>query len=79
MLLEYHGDTTRLALEFLALSALRPGNIRNMKWEWVDWDEGVVVFPAAAMKAKSEFRLPLTKRILEILQEMRKITNHWSI
>ena len=74
LLLEYPGDTTRLALEFLALSALRPGNIRNMRWEWVDWDERVVVFPAAAMKAKSEFRLPLTKRMMEILKEMRKIT-----
>ncbi len=49
LLLEYPDDITRLALEFLALSALRTGNICNLKWEWVDLDEEVAVFPAAAM------------------------------
>ncbi len=74
-LLEYEGTVTRLALEFLALSALRPGNVRNMRWEWVCDEDRVVVFPKDAMKGRVEFRLPLTQRMLEIVDEMRMYTS----
>ena len=71
---EYSGIATRLALEFLALTALRPGNIRNLKWEWVDLDKRVIVFPKAAMKGRVEYRLPFTERLAAILREIKDYT-----
>ncbi|AZV46887.1 hypothetical protein C3L23_06245 [Nautilia sp. PV-1] len=61
------------ALKFLALTALRPGNVRNLRWEWVDLDKKVVIYPASAMKAKEEFRLPLTDTLVKILKEQAYI------
>ena len=64
----------RYALEFLALTALRPGNIRNLRWEWVDTGTGLIVYPPEAMKGKREFRLPLTQRLIEIIEATRELT-----
>jgi len=75
MIQEYQGDiSTRSALEFLALSALRTGNVRFMKWEMIDFDKRVVNYPSSAMKTKREFRLPLTNRMMKILKDMREFT-----
>jgi len=65
----YDNNITKNALKFLALTALRPGNVRNLKWEYVDWQRDVIIFPKEAMKAKKEFRLPLTNTLLKILKE----------
>jgi len=62
------------ALNFLALTALRPGNIRNLKWEWIDSDNKVIIFPSDTMKTKKEFRLPLIDTLAHILDKMREIT-----
>ena len=63
---------TKYALQFLALTALRPGNIQNLKWEWIDFDKKIINFPAQAMKARKLYRLPLTKTLISILEEMKK-------
>jgi len=79
MLSEYQGDfTTRNALKFLALSALRPGNIRNMKWEYIDFQNDVVNFPGEAMKMKESYRLPLTSTLIQLIDEMKPLTRYHS-
>jgi len=70
----YPGDITKLALKFLALTALRPGNVRNLKWEYIDKKEKLIRYPAVAMKGKKEFRLPLTDTLLEILEGIGEYT-----
>jgi len=57
------------ALKFLALTALRPGNVRNLVWEWVDLDKKIIIYPASAMKGREEFRIPLTDTLIKILEE----------
>jgi integrase len=69
----YKSPLVALALEFLALSALRPGNIRNLKWEWVDMDKKIVFIPAEDMKMREDFRLPLTDRMIRILKKSEEI------
>ena len=65
---------SKYALQFLALTALRPGNIQNLKWEWIDWDKKLINFPAESMKAKKPYRLPLTNTLTSILEEMKKFS-----
>jgi len=72
MILEYKGDiSTALALQFLALTALRPGNVRNLKWEYVDFEEDLVLFPSSSMKMKTDFKLPLTDTLKDIITSMQ--------
>jgi len=74
LLNEYPGyEITKLALKFLALTALRPGNVQKLEVEWIK-DE-MIVFPANTMKTKKEFRLPLTDTLKNIIEEALKINN----
>ena len=60
----------RLALEFLALTAVRPGEVRGALWEQIDMEAAVWTIPAEAMKMKREHIVPLSDRCLEILDEV---------
>ena len=72
---DYPGyEITRLALKFLALTALRPGNVQKLKVEWIKDD--MIIFPANVMKTKKEFRLPLTDTLHKIIKEAQKINNN---
>lgn len=71
---DFLNDYTRNALLFLAQTALRPGNIRNARWENLDLNAHILYFPAADMKMKRDFRLPLTENLLEIIAEQEELT-----
>ena len=57
----------KLALEFLVLTAARPGEVRNARWEDFDLEGAVWTIPAAHMKAGREHRVPLSPPALEVL------------
>lgn len=60
----------RGALEFLLLTAARPGNIRFMEWEEVHLEDAVWLVPAAKMKMDRDHAIPLAPRAIEILRAM---------
>ncbi len=60
-----------LALEFLILTTARTGEVIFAKWSEIDGD--VWVIPASRMKAKTEHRVPLTQRCLQILAITKSI------
>jgi integrase len=64
----------RLALQFLALTFTRPGNVANAEWNEIDFDAGVWSISASRMKMRTPFRLPLSRQALAVLAEARKIT-----
>jgi len=69
---EYPGyKITKLALKFLALTALRPGNVQKLEVKWIEEDK--IIFPAKAMKAKKEFRIPLTDTLRDIITQALEI------
>jgi integrase len=73
----YHGaPETRLALQLIALTALRPGELRQLRWSWIDLDstEPVVTLPAEIMKMRREHRIPLSRQAVAILAELRELT-----
>lgn len=66
------------ALEFLILTAARSGEVREAMWSEIDLDANVWTIPAQRMKAGREHRVPLTPRMLTILEGMRvlRISDH---
>lgn len=54
------------------LNALRIGTAKKLTWEMVDWDKKVINIPASITKTKIDFRLPLTSKSLEILENLKK-------
>ena len=71
----YNGaPETRAALELLALTFVRPGELRSAEWAEFDLDAGVWVIPAAKMKLRREHRVPLAPRTVTILRELHGIT-----
>lgn len=65
------GKTTKLAFEFLVLTATRSGETRLAAWCEFDLDKALWTIPASRMKAKKEHRVPLTARALAILEEAK--------
>ena len=61
------GSSTKLAFEFLVLTASRSGEARGADWTEVDWGSATWEIPAARMKARRPHRIPLSVRTMEIL------------
>ena len=61
--------TTRLAFEFLVLTAARSGEVRGAAWSEVDMDAATWTIPAERMKMDRPHRVPLSPRALEVLRE----------
>ena len=64
---------TKLAFEFIALTATRAGEVRGARWSEFDLDNAVWTIPASRMKASVEHRVPLSERAVEVLQEAAKL------
>ena len=62
---------TKLAFEFLVLTASRSGEVRGAVWTEIDRDEGVWTIPAGRTKGNREHRVPLSRSALEILKEAK--------
>lgn len=62
------GALTRLAFEFMVLTATRPGETRKALKSEFDLDEAVWSIPAERMKAKRPHRVPLSPRAVEIVR-----------
>ena len=65
---------TRAALELLALTFVRPGELRAAEWIEFDLDAAVWEIPAGRMKMRKAHRVPLAPRVLAVLKEVRKLT-----
>lgn len=67
------GTATKLAFEFLVLTATRSGETREASWSEFDLDKAIWTVPAARMKAKKLHRVPLPSRCIAILEEAAKL------
>jgi integrase len=74
-LADYDGaPETRAALELLALTFVRPGELRAAEWAEFDLNAGVWAIAAEKMKMKRPHRVPLAPRVVAILRELQAIT-----
>jgi integrase len=65
---------TKLALKLLALTFVRPGEIRYAEWSEFDVDSAEWRIPAAKMKMRRPHRVPLSRQALAILSELTPLT-----
>lgn len=79
---EYVGHPiTRSALALSALLFLRPGELRQLEWAWVDLDESLITLPSALMKRRKDQKangaphlVPLAPQAVAILRELHPLT-----
>ena len=67
-------ESTRLAFEFLILTATRTSEVLLAKWSEIDLDEKAWTIPAERMKAGNMYRVPLSDRCLDILAQARDMS-----
>jgi len=76
MIIEMDNHIASKILQFQALTLVRNGNVKNLKWDYIDWDKRIIVYPKDSMKAAhSVFRLPLTDTLLEILKYFKQFSS----
>ena len=69
------GISTKLAFEFLVLTAARSGEVRTADWSEIDWGSATWEVPASRMKARRPHRVPLSSRATEILREASELAD----
>ena len=73
---ESTADTvTKLAFEFMVLTAARAGEVRGAEWSEIDLETATWTVPAASMKARREHRVPLSNGALAILKEAKGLSD----
>lgn len=80
----YEGHySTKRALQFMALTALRSFNVRSAKWEYISFDDALMTIPKEDMKIEKkkledshDFKLPLSKQAMKILDEMKPLSGN---
>ena len=68
-------ESTRLAFEFLILTATRTSEVLLAQWQEIDLDEKARTIPAARMKAGKTYRIPLAPRCIEILKRAKELSD----
>lgn len=61
------------ALEFLILTAVRSGSVRQAEWSEIDFDKKLWIIPAEHTKARQEHRVPLQPQAITLLQSMPRL------
>ena len=80
----YQGHpVTRAGLVLSAMLLLRPGELRQMEWAWLDLEGALLTVPAEVMKRSKADKLggpphlvPLAPQAVAILQELKPLTGH---
>lgn len=73
----YAGDlTTRIALQLLALTFVRPGELRNAEWCEFDLEAAVWSIPAGRMKMRRPHRVPLAPQAVSLLRDLHTLSGH---
>jgi integrase len=67
---------TAEALKLIPRVFLRPTEIRNLKWEYVDFDDLLIRIPAAEMKRDREHLIPMSKQVAQHLIEVKAVTGY---
>ena len=68
---------SRLALEFLILTASRTNEVINAQWDEIDLKEKIWVIPASRMKAAKEHAVPLSDSAIKVLEKVKDLHGKW--
>lgn len=73
--LRERGGMAALALEFTIHASARSGEVRHMEWTDLDLDDQVWTVPAERMKAGRIHKVPLTPRMIDIIETVRPFSS----
>ena len=65
---------SKLALEFLILTAARTIEVLGTKWDEIDFEKRLWVVPASRMKTKETHRVPLASHAMDLLERARALS-----
>lgn len=68
--------STKLALEFIILTAARSGEVRGARWEEMNLTAGIWTVPAERMKMGKPHEVPLSLRAIAVLTEASKLKDN---
>ncbi|WP_027188319.1 tyrosine-type recombinase/integrase [Desulfovibrio cuneatus] len=66
----------KAGLQLLALTFLRPSEVRLGEWAEIDFTEKVWRIPSKRMKMRLDHMVPLSAQALEVLQTLQEVTGH---
>jgi integrase len=69
-----NGGLVRYALKLIALTMVRPGELRLAEWTEFDEKNRIWLIPAEKMKMRDDHEVPLSRQALAILAELRPLT-----
>lgn len=70
-------SVSRLALEFLILTATRTSEVINAQWDEINLKEKIWVIPANRMKAAREHAVPLSDSAIKVLEGVKDLHGQW--
>ncbi|WP_017776659.1 tyrosine-type recombinase/integrase [Paraburkholderia kururiensis] len=74
----YDGDLqTRLALQLLALTFVRTGELRYAEWTEIDEEKAEWRIPPERMKMRAQHIVPLSTQALDIIRQLRQLNGQW--
>jgi len=77
---DYSGyKLTKLALQLIVYTFVRPGELRSAEWKDFDLENKIWRIPAEKMKMKEEHIVPLSSQALNLLHEIKKLTGKHSL
>ena len=72
--LSHQNKITKLAFEFLILTAARTNEVLGARWNEVNLEDATWTIPGQRMKSRREHRVPLSTRALELLRLARSMS-----
>ena len=74
---DYDGwPTLRAALQFLALTMSRPGEVRHMRRPEINFDKAVWRIPAERTKMRRQHDIPLSRQAVAVLQDIWPLSDN---
>lgn len=73
----YEGTATvKSALSLSPLLFCRPGELRHMEWDEIDWEQELWELPAEKMKMRQPHIVPLARQSIDILKQQQQLTGN---
>jgi len=67
---------TRLAVELIMLTFVRTSELIKAEWQEIDFENKVWTIPASRMKMRQAHLVPLSRQVLEVLEELKAISGY---
>ncbi|MCM2973354.1 tyrosine-type recombinase/integrase [Larsenimonas suaedae] len=75
----YHNPLVRIGLTLLLMTALRPGEMRQARWEEIDFQDATWSLPSDRVKMGRAHRVPLPTQALAELRKLHMMTGQYGL